>query len=196
MNECKLITFDDIEINEIELANRIKMPAGTDFEALQRSICEVKKSAKPMFCCRKADIKVDEDTVDFGFCRVTSKNLAKNLHGLSSAFVMASTLGIDLDRLITRLSVTNKAYGFLSDAAASAMAESLMDYGNNLLMEDYKLRPRFSAGYGDFDLCCQADLLDFVNADKLLGIKLGDNLMMTPRKSITAVCGIESVIDK
>jgi hypothetical protein len=196
MNECKLITFDDIEINEIELANRIKMPAGTDFEALQRCICEVKKSAKPMFCCRKADIKVDEDTVDFGFCRVTSKNLAKNLHGLSSAFVMASTLGIDLDRLITRLSVTNKAYGFLSDAAASAMAESLMDYGNNLLMEDYKLRPRFSAGYGDFDLCCQADLLDFVNADKLLGIKLGDNLMMTPRKSITAVCGIESVIDK
>lgn len=196
MNECKLITFDDIEINEIELANRIKMPAGTDFEALQRSICEVKKSAKPMFCYRKADIKVDEDTVDFGFCRVTSKNLAKNLHGLSSAFVMASTLGIDLDRLITRLSVTNKAYGFLSDAAASAMAESLMDYGNNLLMEDYKLRPRFSAGYGDFDLCCQADLLDFVNADKLLGIKLGDNLMMTPRKSITAVCGIESVIDK
>lgn len=196
MNECKLITFDDIKINEIELANRIKMPAGTDFEALQRSVCEVKKSAKPMFCCRKADIKVDEDTVDFGFCRVTSKNLAKNLHGLSSAFVMASTLGIDLDRLITRLSVTNKAYGFLSDAAASAMAESLMDYGNNLLMEDYKLRPRFSAGYGDFDLCCQADLLDFVNADKLLGIKLGDNLMMTPRKSITAVCGIESVIDK
>jgi hypothetical protein len=196
MNECKLITFDDIEINEIELANRIKMPAGTDFESLQRCICEVKKSAKPMFCCRKADIKVDEDTVDFGFCRVTSKNLAKNLHGLSSAFVMASTLGIDLDRLITRLSVTNKAYGFLSDAAASAMAESLMDYGNNLLMEDYKLRPRFSAGYGDFDLCCQADLLDFVNADKLLGIKLGDNLMMTPRKSITAVCGIESVIDK
>lgn len=196
MNECKLITFDDIKINEIELANRIKMPAGTDFEALQRSICEVKKSAKPMFCYRKADIKVDEDTVDFGFCRVTSKNLAKNLHGLSSAFVMASTLGIDLDRLITRLSVTNKAYGFLSDAAASAMAESLMDYGNNLLMEDYKLRPRFSAGYGDFDLCCQADLLEFVNADKLLGIKLGDNLMMTPRKSITAVCGIESVIDK
>lgn len=196
MNECKLITFDDIKINEIELANRLKTPAGTDFEALQRSICEVKKSAKPMFCCRKADIKVDEDTVDFGFCRVTSKNLAKNLHGLSSAFVMASTLGIDLDRLITRLSVTSKAYGFLADAAASAMAESLMDYGNNLLMEDYKLRPRFSAGYGDFDLCCQTDLLDFVNADKLLGIKLGDNLMMTPRKSITAVCGIESVIDK
>ena len=196
MNECKLITFDDIEINEIELANRIKMPAGTDFEALQRSICEVKKSAKPMFCCRKADIKVDEDTVDFGFCRVTSKNLAKNLHGLSSAFVMASTLGINTDRLITRLSVTNKAYGFISDAVASAMAEAVMDCGNNLLMEDYKLRPRFSAGYGDFDLCCQADLLEFVNADKLLGIKFGDNLIMTPRKSITAVCGIESVIDK
>lgn len=196
MNECKLITFDDIEINEIELANRLKTPAGYEHDALQRSVCEVKKSAKPMFCYRKADIKVDEDTVDFGFCRVTSKNLAKNLHGLSSAFVMASTLGIDLDRLITRLSVTNKAYGFLSDAAASAMAESLMDYGNNLLMEDYKLRPRLSAGYGDFDLCCQADLLDFVNADKLLGIKFGDNLMMTPRKSITAVCGIESVIDK
>ncbi len=196
MNECKLITFDDVEINEIELANRIKTPAGYEHDALQRSICEVKKSAKPMFCYRKADIKVDEDTVDFGFCKVISKNLAKNLSGVSSAFVMAATLGIDLDRLITRLSVTSKAYGFLSDAVASAMAESLMDCANKLLSKDYKLRPRFSAGYGDFSLCCQADLLSFVNADKLLGIKLGDNLMMTPRKSITAVCGIESGSDK
>ncbi len=196
MNECKLITFDDIEINEIELANRLKTPAGYEHDALQRSICEVKNSAKPMFCYRKTDIKVDGNTVDFGFCKISSRNLAKNLSGLSSAFVMASTLGINTDRLITRLSVTNKAYGFISDAVASAMAEAVMDCGNNLLMEDYKLRPRFSAGYGDFDLCCQADLLEFVNADKLLGIKFGDNLIMTPRKSITAVCGIESVIDK
>lgn len=192
MNERELITFDtkDIKINQIELANRLNTPAGFENETLQRCICEVTKSAHPMFCFRKAEIKVADGIIDFGFCKVMSKDLAKNLLGCCEAVVMAATLGIDIDRLIARGSVISKAEGFFLDAVASSFAEAVIDYANDRLKQEFPLRPRFSAGYGDWELSCQKDILDFLCADKLMGIKIGDNLIMTPRKSITAVCGI------
>ena len=60
------------------------------------------------------------------------------------------------------------------------------------LREKFSLRPRFSPGYGDFDLGAQRDILNVLNADKILGIKLGSNLLMTPKKTITAVQGVEN----
>ena len=58
------------------------------------------------------------------------------------------------------------------------------------LANDKKLRPRYSPGYGDLSLEVQSEVLKVLNADKILGIKLGANLLMTPKKSITAVQGV------
>ena len=73
---------------------------------------------------------------------------------------------------------------------ASAYAEAAMDYLNALLESHEQLTGRFSPGFGDFELKWQRDVLDFLRADNLIGIKLGKNYVMTPRKSVTAIMGV------
>ena len=59
-----------------------------------------------------------------------------------------------------------------------------------MLSRKQKLKPRYSPGYGDLSLSVQKDVLNILNADKILGIKLGENLLMIPKKSITAIQGV------
>jgi len=103
---------------------------------------------------------------------------------------MGLTLGYEVDRLILSTGVVSPAKGFILDAVASAYAEALADYVSTFLQKDKKLRARYSPGYGDLSLDIQAAVLNALNADKILGIKLGTNFLMTPRKSVTAIQGV------
>lgn len=83
-----------------------------------------------------------------------------------------------------------------SNSAGTALIEAFCDYLCENLNErfnelGFESRPRFSAGYGDFPLQCQIELLKMLKADKLLGITLNDSLLMTPAKSVTAVIGLK-----
>ena len=121
---------------------------------------------------------------------VRSRALAKNLQGVSRAYVMAVTLGVGVDRLLRRLSTTSGADLALADGYASALCEALCDEVSDRLSEGLATRPRFSPGYGDFPLSEQGWLLEKLSAGRTLGITLGESLLMTPVKSVSAVMGI------
>ncbi|MBR5280852.1 MAG: hypothetical protein IKU26_07805, partial [Clostridia bacterium] len=84
---------------------------------------------------------------------------------------------------------------FAVDALASAYAESAADTLSQMfqaeLPEGFVLAPRFSPGYGDLSLNVQSSVLEALEANKHTGITLGANLLMTPRKSITAIQGVK-----
>lgn len=46
------------------------------------------------------------------------------------------------------------------------------------------------AGYGSFPLEIQKEFLEAVNAHKRIGLCTGENNILIPRKSVTAVAGI------
>ena len=184
------IDAGDVYIDKAELALRLKTPRDFKDDTIEKCIVLVKKSIKPACAYVKVPCNVTGENVDLGFMTVSSKDLSVNLSGCTEAYVVAVTLGVETDRLIQRLSLVSAAEGFVADAAASAMAESLMDIANTHLRTLNELRPRFSPGYGDLDVSVQRSVLEILGADKILGIKLGDNYLMTPRKSITAICGI------
>jgi hypothetical protein len=52
------------------------------------------------------------------------------------------------------------------------------------------MRPRFSPGYGDFDLSVQTNICDVLKTGKTIGVTLTDSLLMMPSKSVTAVVGL------
>jgi cobalamin-dependent methionine synthase I len=79
----------------------------------------------------------------------------------------------------------------VTDAIASALAESACDEAERLIFEDNSHTPRFSPGYGDLPLEIQKPLLSFLDAEKTVGITLSSSLLMTPTKSITAIAGIK-----
>lgn len=166
-------------------------------EILKSSIKNVLDAIEPKIIYEYVPIKFEEENViDFGHFRVNSKNLSKNMKGGEGAIIFAATLGHKLERLLIK-SKTDSAALLFSDAAATAMLESVANKAFDILKEEFKaqkkyLRPRFSPGYGDFDLAHQKDIFRVLDLQRRMGMTLTENLFMLPSKSITAVCAVTS----
>ena len=104
------------------------------------------------------------------------------------------TIGGGADRLIASSRMyPSKALAL--DAAASALTEALCNRLNAELREQAAaegkfLRPRYSAGFGDFTLEYQKYFVDILNSPKNIGVALRNGTMMFPTKSVSALIGI------
>ncbi len=188
---CGSINPKELCADRIELAARLRMPKDAAEEFAAEYINNFSRIVKPRYCYAKTSVFVNaEGIVDFGFAKIPSYSLKKLLAGCSSVYVAAITLGIDADIYINRLGITSGAGSFVADAVASSLGEAAMDYVNNLLEKEAPLTRRFSPGFGDFELKWQESVLGFLRADNHIGIKLGANYVMSPRKSVTAIMGV------
>ncbi|MBQ8894758.1 MAG: Vitamin B12 dependent methionine synthase activation subunit [Clostridia bacterium] len=178
-----------LQANPRELAARLqsRLPVEGTEECLEelRKVVSCRYSFLRMPILRPA-----ENTLDLGFGSFESKNLTKNLTGCEEAFLFAVTLGVGVDRLLTRLSALSPARHFITDALASALAEAACEEAEQRIKGELCCAPRFSPGYGDVSLELQAPLLNLLQGQKL-GITLNQNLLMVPTKSITAIMGIK-----
>lgn len=161
------------------------------FEILQ-SIAG-RKSIYRIFCLEH----LGDNRISFGNLEVQSKSLAKNLKGCDKIVVFGATLGIGVDQLIRRTSLTDMAKAVVLQACAAALLE---EYCNEcqekievqMRKEGYYLRPRFSPGYGDFSIEHQHYITRMIDSAKTIGLTITDSLMMTPTKSVTAVIGLST----
>lgn len=168
-------------------------------ELVEACVAELVGIAEPKVVMKEYPLAVlDDGTVDCGCFCVTSKNLAKNLGGCGQVLLAAVTLGIGVDRLLTKYGKLQVSKAVIIQAAAAAMVEAYC----NALCQAWKLeyeekglylRPRFSPGYGDFSLECQELILNGLDAGKRIGITLTDGGLMVPTKSVTAVIGLSPV---
>ena len=182
---------DELILNDIETAARLKTRKGYTDEVIEACRKRLIETADCRFCAVKAGIRYpDENLIDMGFGEFISKDLYTNLSGAKEAYIFAVTVGISVDRLLSRLYYTSPAEHFITDALASALAEAATDRTEEMLKEGINCRRRFSPGYGDLPLELQPQVLQAVNAGRLLGITLSKALLMTPKKSITAIMGI------
>ena len=126
---------------------------------------------------------------------IRSRALARNLRGCSQVYLMAATLGMGPDRLITRASVSQMSRAVILQAAAAAMIEAWCDEVNRMIIREASsqglhCRPRFSPGYGDFSIDHQRDFAQILRLQKEIGLSLTQTLLMMPSKSVTAVIGL------
>lgn len=141
---------------------------------------------------QKHSITVDEAgiTLDTGV-RLTSRDLARHLKGCDKALLLAATLGSRVDVAIRRLALGSVAEGAAAQAVAAALIESYCDSVQAKADTDgLAQRPRFSPGYGDWNLQEQSLLFPVLDCAKRIGLTLTDGLMMAPSKSVTAVIGL------
>ena len=179
-------------LSEGEVATRLMTDRSFSCELVDR--CE--RTLRTELDCKYAAARVPiffpaEGKVDLGSFDMESHDLYKNLKGCSEAFIFAVTIGHGADRLIKRLAYTSAAEHFITDALASAFAEAAADFAETEIKGSLSCRVRFSPGYGDLPLTVQPQVLETVNAGRLLGITLGKSLLMSPSKSITAIMGIK-----
>lgn len=188
---CGTIPAEKIVINKNELAQRLKTDRGFEHSAVDMCIEEFNKVADYRYAYVRVPVDfVDENICNLGFDDIYSKNLCDVLRGCKSAIVLAVTTGIAVDRLLNKFSVTSASRHFITDAVASAAAESFCDFMDNMLRKNPDKPHRFSPGYGDLPLEIQPRILDMLNASKNIGITINKSLLMTPVKSITAIMGV------
>lgn len=196
MNLYETVLIDDakqlpININEVMRYLGVTEISSEIYALYEECKRIVYKEARPKCIYKRFEISVDGNTADFGFMRVRSENLAKNLSGCKAVYIFASTLGISVDRLFQKYIKIDAAKAVMCSSIASALIESFCDYINGILKKKDSLRPRFSCGYGDFSLEHQGSILSSLDAEKHIGIYLTDSYMMVPVKSVTAIIGIE-----
>ena len=163
---------------------------------IQASFEELDQIAKKRIVYRIFELKVmDEERLEIEGLEIASKNLAKNMKGCTQVVMLGATLGIEVDMLMKRYSVTELSRTVVLQACAAAMLEEYLNDWQKELKEEmaeqgYFLRPRFSPGYGDFSILHQKDILRMLDCAKKIGLTMTDSSMLTPTKSVTAVIGL------
>ncbi len=148
------------------------------------------KSCWQFFDCSVGDSGVKILNADIFF---VSEKLAQHLSGCTKIAVLAATLGRNADITLRRLSLTNVAQAAAAQAVCAALIEAYCDEVQEDIAgaaEGMHLKPRFSPGYGDWQLQEQRKLLLLLNCEKKIGLTLTDGYMLSPVKSVTAVIGL------
>lgn len=145
-------------------------------------ILNSEKYLTPRYTVREFNIEHGNGKIYAGGIELEGQAIAKFLKGSDKCYIMCATIGYEIEREI------DKAKGPLAqviiDAIGTAVVESLCDKVQNSLGNNLK---RFSPGYGDLPLSIQPDIIRLLNAEKLVGVRVTDMLILTPRKSVTAI---------
>jgi hypothetical protein len=125
-----------------------------------------------------------------------SSTLARHLKGCSELLLFGATLGSRFDTALRQLSYRSIAEGAAAQAVGAALIESYCDEQEKIWKRDYPdtvtYRPRFSPGYGDWDLSEQEAVFRVLNCAKAIGLTLTEGGLMAPIKSVTAVIGMDT----
>ena len=156
-------------------------------------LCEGRLSYK--VCYSEFPLEITNDTCNLGFAEVSSHDLAKCLAGCEKTVIFAATVGLEIGRLILRYGRLEPSLALCIGALGAERIEALCDafcdeMKEKLAAEGKKMRPRFSAGYGDLPLSLQKDIFASLECEKRIGLTLNDSLLMSPTNSVTAIIGI------
>ena len=161
---------------------------------LEECLAELGGRLSYKVCYRELDVKIDGTCVDFGSFKANSAALAKNLSGCKKVIVFAATIGVEIDRLISRYARISPRKALMMQAVGTERIEALCDrFFEDLKTEYGRIKPRFSPGYADLSLNTQRYIFSLLDCPRRIGIFLNQSLLMSPSKSVTAFVG---VVDK
>lgn len=153
---------------------------------------ELGESLSFKVCYSVLPVEIMQNCCDFGVLNVNSESLAKNISGCSHALLFCGTIGVEIDRFISKYSRISPSRALLFQAAGTERIESLCD----AFIKDYEqengvfLTRRFSPGYADLSLEVQKEIFAILDCPRKIGVSLNESLFMSPTKSVTAIAGI------
>ncbi len=136
--------------------------------------------------------------IDGGDVLVSAK-LAAMLNNCSHVLLFAVTAGAEISEAANRATADGRlSDAVIFDAVGSETADGAAEWVQNYLRQ--QLRPqglrvearRFSPGYGGFELAQQELFFRRLELAEI-GMSINESFIMSPEKSVTAVCGITSL---
>ncbi|NLM00072.1 MAG: Vitamin B12 dependent methionine synthase activation subunit [Treponema sp.] len=124
-----------------------------------------------------------------------SKDLNINLRNCSHFILFAATIGPLVDKLLLQTQKLDIAKSLIMQTTGAMFIESLVDKFRDYCKEEaskknFKLKPRFSPGFGDLTLKYQRKIFDILKCEQQIALTLNDSLVMSPEKSVTAFIGL------
>ncbi len=127
---------------------------------------------------------------------IEGASIVNHLAGCEKVACVAVTIGENIEREVTRrFEQGDYTASILLDAAATTAVEQAADSLEKIIAREVakdglKMRWRFSPGYGDWKLENQRDFFKITGGAEI-GMRLSEAMMLIPRKSITAIIGLE-----
>ena len=140
------------------------------------------------------DVKRDKGLV-LGSIEADCETIKKAIKNADKVLLFAATVGAPFDRLIERYNKTEPSKALIMQAIGAERVESLCDafcveINGELSKCSKRLTTRVSPGYGDIPLTMQKDIFAVLDCPRKIGLTLDESLLMSPSKSVTAICGI------
>lgn len=126
---------------------------------------------------------------------IIGKDIINHLSFSKGFYLMAVTLGMEIDKTIRYYEKSNLTKALILDACGTAAVESIADFVCTKLTEELKkdnctVTSRYSPGYGDFPIDIQREFLRTVEGERTIGLTATKDNILIPRKSVTAVVGV------
>ena len=160
-------------------------------DQIRRCMAQVMAAAQPRLVYRRLPVA---DGAIPGLS-LEGEDIKRLLSPCREAVLMAVTLGPAMEQLLLRREVTDMADAVILDACASTAVENVCDNFESDLRRQVEgegryLTDRYSPGYGDLPLNSQTDFCAALDTQRRIGLTVSANLILIPRKSVTAVLGI------
>ena len=164
-------------------------------EAVSQAFNNIKNFSAPRCVFGRFNIKKSDSNLEIEGAKFYSKDIARLTSRSDECYLLAATLGHEVDRQILIAEQKNMFEGLILDSCASVYIDEFIDefVKNEIkktLNEKEFLTSRFSPGYGDLSMSFIEDIITILNATKRIGLSVTNSLMMTPVKSVTAIIGI------
>lgn len=123
------------------------------------------------------------------------KNMVRLLKDCDYATLMVCTIGNEIVERIEELKNSSLTDAYYLDRVGAWMADYMAEQvgkmiATEIMKNGYEPTFRYAAGYGDWDLSAQSEIMRLVEAKKI-GISLTATFIMVPRFSVSAVIGWE-----
>lgn len=183
------------ELDRAEILSYLRVPELDETLAavLEDCIAQLCSAAQPRTVYRVLPVVHTGSGVTLGGLALGGKDIAAHLTGCTEAVLLAATLSASVDALIRRAEITDMTRAVMLDAAAGAAIERVCNGLEAEIREKYAYpynTARFSAGYGDFPLAQQGDLVRLLDAMRRIGLTVTPQQTLVPMKSVTAVMGL------
>ena len=189
--------FDPPEwnIGEIMRYARIRGADDSYRELIDECIGEAESELSYRVCYSYLDVMRSDEGMDLGSIKTASKTIDKAIKDADKVLLFAATVGAPFDRLIQKYSRVSPSKALIMQAIGAERAESLCDefcscINDELCSDGKRLTARVSPGYGDIPLNMQRDIFAVLDCPRKIGLTLDKSLLMSPSKSVTAICGV------
>ena len=171
-------------------------------DKIKQCIKKTREIINPRFIFRKYKIKKlklleakSEVYLEGANLTLQSDDIYNLLLECDECILMSTTLGLEIEREIRKLTYTDLTKGIIVDACATAAIEEVCDIvqdniAKKLLKEDKYITYRYSPGYGDLPIEKNVDINNLLNSQKEIGLTVTNSGIMIPRKSVVALIGV------